>query len=405
MPTDTFVNFYELLQVPPTANADQIREAIKRQRKTWQKRQNAPDPTRRAQAEEKMRHLDEANRILLNASSRTSYDQQLANYRPPAPTAGPSSDGSGNWLERARDFLARGDLHSAAYAAREATTHDGSNHEAWAFRAETSLLTGEHQAAIFEYGEAIRINGNEPGYHFDLGTVYEEMGQWNQALGCYERAASIAPQVPVFRLAVAGVHLQNDRPDLALPLIERVYAEDPHNEVVNYYLANALNDSVVQSLTLLNDGTRIVTTEQQARNAVSLLERARGLTYDDPDTKQLIEQNLKLANDALAVKWRRPSWLRESFWSMWYGGKNHPDGLGRGVKMASLGCMLWCLMPAAILIGGGMLFGARDAGTKGGGFLIAAAAIGLLYFIFYKTCRVPGWKIMDAESKSMQVRR
>lgn len=368
MPTDTFVNLYELLQVPPTADADAIREAIKRQRKTWQKRQNAPDPSKRAQAEEKMRRLDEAHRLLLNPASRSSYDQQLANYRPPTPTAGPSAQGSSNWLERAQEFLTRGDAHSAAYAAKQATEQNGANHEAWALRAEANFLIGDANAAIFEYNEALRIKPDQASYQFDLGTVYEATGQWGQALGAYERAAAIEPATPLYRVAVASVYLQNDQAKLALPIMERVVAEHPDVDVFAFYLAAALHDTAIDDMTLLSNGSYVITTAEQANRTIELLSRAKALPFDDPDLRAGIDKTLENARKALRKKVSLP-FSGGTFFCIWL-----------CLLVVVIG--MWASSPALGLLG-------------------AVALIGLTYVAITR----PGYKVTNKQTKPIQVKR
>lgn len=306
MAVDTFINLYDLLQVPSTADVETIRDALKMQRKTWQKRQNAADPAKRAQAEEKMRRLDDANRLLLDPISRTSYDEQLANYRPPTRAGGDSGDSPTGWLERARDFLTQGDAHSAAYAAKQATELDGGSHAAWAVRAEASLHLSDQNAALFELGEALRIKPDEAEYHFDLGMVYESIGKWAQALAAYEQAARLDPSTTLYQVAVATIYLQQDQPKRALEIMERVVAREEGNRYFNLCYALALHDTAIDQMTLLKSGLHVITTEEQANKAIELLSRANLLVFDDADLRHQIETTLETADASLVKKVSMP---------------------------------------------------------------------------------------------------
>jgi tetratricopeptide (TPR) repeat protein len=192
----SLVNYYELLEISSQATPEQIKEAIKRQRRTWIKRQQAPSIERQREAEDRVRNIDAAETTLLDPASRATFDQRLAAYVPPAvPAQQPSEEGT-SWLIRAQEFLARGDAKSAAYAARQATDHQASHHEAWAVRGQADFLTGRVDDAIFEFTEAIRIKPNDDEYHFDLGSVYESKGDDQQAMRLYKEASSLAPQKP-----------------------------------------------------------------------------------------------------------------------------------------------------------------------------------------------------------------
>ena len=80
----SLVNYYELLEISSQATPEQIKEAIKRQRRTWIKRQQAPSIERQREAEDRVRNIDAAETTLLDPASRATFDQRLAAYVPPA---------------------------------------------------------------------------------------------------------------------------------------------------------------------------------------------------------------------------------------------------------------------------------------------------------------------------------
>lgn len=374
--SSTFVNYYDILEVAQTSSTDEIEKAIKQQRRVWAKRQSLPDQERRHQAERRMAEIADAERILLDPTRRASYDQELRAYRPPVtPSAAPSADG--NWVERAREFLDRGDAHSAAYAAREATSQDGSNDLAWALRAEASLMLGRTNDCIFELNEALRLSPDNPGYHFDLGTVYEGEGRWADALSCYENAARLRPDVPAFRVAIASVFLQNDLPSKALPILEAAVAEEPENDHFKFYLAVALHDLAISEMTPLRNGTFVITSENAAYKVLELSERAERLRFSDQQLRDSLRKNISLANDALRTRFTNAlAWSFEL-------------GLGGGLLIHAVGYYLVLLLPV-------MLLGAN-------------AALGILaappwYYGMYKLFFRPGWKINEKASRSLRLR-
>lgn len=371
-----FVNYYEILEIAQTADDAAIDEAIKTQIRTWAKRQSHPDQERRHQAEVRMKQITEAERILTDPARRQTYDQQLANYRPsttPASMEGVSSD----WLERAREFLARDDAASASYAARQATEQQGNNDEAWAIRAQSSFLMGRQQDAVFEFSEALRIRPDEPSYHFDLGSVYESDRQWQPALNSYEQAARIAPHVPMFRVAVASVYLQNDMAPKALPILEQAIKEDPNDESFQFYLAIALHDSALDGMTQLRNGNVIITTEQQAKNSVALAERGLKLKFNDSELRQSLTELRANGQGALATKLYNPFTTTFEF------------GFQAGCLVNVIAWVFIATFP--------IIFFESNAAL---GIVIAAG----WYFAMYKWLFRPVWKINDKRSKDLQIR-
>lgn len=306
MATATLVDYYEILEVTRSASAKEIQTAIKQQRRTWVKRQQAPSKERQREAEDRVNQIDEAERTLLNDARRKEYDQQLANYQPPAPEPGPRAGGSADWLDRAKQFLTSGDAHSAAYAARQATDQHGANHEAWAVRARSSVLVGRPDDAVFEYSEALRIKPDADEYNFDLGSVHESNGRWNDAMRCYEQASRLVPDNPLYRVAVASVFLNNNVPERALPILEEVHKSHPDVEPFNFYLAWALNDSTTKQWTHLRDGSVTITRPEQIALTRTHLRRAQQLKFDDDELRSNLAHNLRVADAAEQPKFRFP---------------------------------------------------------------------------------------------------
>ncbi len=207
--------------------------------------------------------IDTAETTLLDPGSRAAYDQQLASYVPPVPTQQSSEEGT-DWLARAKEFLARNDPRSAAYAARQATDRQASHHEAWAVRGNADFLIGRPDDAIFELNEAIRLKPNEDSYYFDLGSVYESRGDDGQAMRCYEEASRLAPQKPLYKVATAGILLNNNRPEQAIPILEQVHAEHPDVDEFTFYLGAALNEAALNLWTPVGVGHVITKAEQIA---------------------------------------------------------------------------------------------------------------------------------------------
>lgn len=304
--TTEFVNYYELLSIPSTADADAIKKAIQAARRVWAKNAaQSGKPERKAQAEQRLAWINDAERVLLNASTRAQFDRDLAAYRPPAAATSGDSENR-DWLALAREYVAQGNYHAANYAAREAINLSGSNHEAWYIRANSSLMMGRGSDAEYEYNEAIRLQPDNSVYHFDLAEAFAEQGKWQSALREYETALSLEPSNGVYKTAIANVYLNNDQPKKALEIMEAVVKADPDQQIFQYYLAIALVDTAVSNWSVLHDGTRWITTEAQLNYTKTAVTRAQGLKFQDDELRSYIRELQGEITESESVKFIAP---------------------------------------------------------------------------------------------------
>jgi tetratricopeptide (TPR) repeat protein len=380
---ETFVDYYAILEITRDADDAQIKAAIKQQRRTWAKRQSHADQQRRHEAETRIRQIAEAERKLLDPDSRQQYDRQLVDYRPPST---PSSEVSGNWIDRTREFLQRGDAYSANYAAREATTLDSTNDQAWALRAQSSLLLGNLRDALFELQEALRIAPNRPEYHFDLGSVHEADGQWDPALRCYEKASQLVPDDIMYQLAIASVYIQKGDARRALPILDSVTTKSPDDEVANYYLAVALFETAIEDWPKFVDGGTLPTSAHQARTSLTKLQRAASLRTGDAEIDGLIQKGIKICNEALETKLRLSFWRLQmrraggSLFQFW----EHPSGAGAGISLLLSGVLIGMVGLGFLLLLVGFT---GEPGAFFGGLFWGGLGVGGVYLLWNK----PGW--------------
>lgn len=388
MGTNDFVNYYEILEIDSKATDDQIREAVKRQRRTWIKRQQAPSLDVRREAEDRVLQIDAAETNLLDVAMRKAFDQRLASYVPPAPSTQSATDGM-DWLARAKTFLELGDINSASYAAKQATDHQASHHEAWAVRARSSFLAGKDQDAIFEYNEALRIQPQADEYHFDLGSVYESKGQDKIALTCYERAAQLAPTNPLYQVSISSIYLDNNLPEKALPILEKVHSAHPDVDEFNFYLAAALNEVAVNMWTSVGSAS-VITQEIQIGPSKNYLSRASQLKFKDPTLRQTINHNLKLVSEAETMKFRIPGWTATK--KVGIGASSMDGGIFNGCLAG--GCTAYILL--------GLIFGGIGVAFHANPFLgiLVLAGVG---FWLYKLAYRPGWKWNQIDSRGVIV--
>ena len=368
MATATFVDFYDILTLPETADEERIKTAIRAQRRIWNKRAGQSDAVQKHLAEQRISELAEAERVLLSSASRQQYDSTRSQNKAraaaeSAASSASTADGARDWIVEARQFYAAGNAHAANYAAREAIAVNGASHEAWNIRANSSFILSNYADAGFEFREAIRLQPQNAAYHFDYGEAHAASGSWDDALAEYEVALQQTPGDPVYKTAIANVYLNTDKPQQALSLMEEVVKAVPDIEVFQYYLASALHDVTLTKWSRLNGGNFIITSPEQIAATRELSARALKLKYSDEALRASLQDNLRLADLAEASKWRGSSQTR------WYLG-----GLLVGIIMLFAG------------------FGAGSAGVGFIGLLLAA----LVVVVFVLRHHKPQWKFNAA---------
>jgi len=306
--TTEFVDFYDILNLPETADDERIRKAIRDQRRIWNKRAGQADAVQKHLAEQRIRDLAEAERVLLSASSRKTFDGGRAQNKARAAAASNAAaeatgEGKRDWIAEARQFYAGGNAHAANYAAREAIAVNGADHEAWSIRANSSFILSNYADAGFEFREAIRLQPHNATYHFDYGEAHGAAGNWSDALAEYEVALQQAPGNPVYKTAIANVYLNTGRAAQALELIEQVVKAEPSVEFFQYYLAAALHDVNLAKWSRMSNGSFMITSPMQIRVTREMSGRALKLKFSDDALRASLQDNLRRADVAEQQKW------------------------------------------------------------------------------------------------------
>jgi tetratricopeptide (TPR) repeat protein len=382
------VNYYEILEISQEASAECVRLAVKRQRRTWVKRLQVPGAERRREAEDRLALIEAAEAALLDPDARRAFDTRLARYVPPGPETEQAAQ-DGDWFGLAAEFLEHGDARSAAYAARKATERQALRHEAWALRGRASFLSGQDQDAIAEFTEALRICPECDEYLFDLGSVYESAGRDKLALDCYGHAAQIAPENPLYQVAISGIYLDNNMPEKALPILEKVYANYPEVDEFTFYFAAVLNEAALRSWTPVG-AARVITKLKQVVPSRCVLERAQRLNPADDKLRAIITRNLQIVDSAERCHFRMPGITSARKISAGIGPARAPAGrVGACCALvlfyASMSSLCW----AAFSVNPGL------------GFIVLALQIGLLCHLSWR----PGWKWNQIDARGITVIR
>lgn len=290
-------NYYRALNIASTATEEEIKKVILRDRRLWSNRTNLPDLEKRQEAERMVKLLVAAEQTLLNPVSRQQYDQQLRTAPVEQPQTNQAQTGEQHdWIREGRRFLSNGDIPSALYAATQATQTMGNDPEAWALSAQVKFRWGQPQDSIYEYKRAIGIRPNEAMYYFDLGSVYESIEDWNDALQHYQWASKIEPASTMYRASIGEMYFNLDRYQEAITTLKQCVAEEPDNRVYREYLALAYCAGSYEHWTYVPannpiglDEDHYATTKFQVDEALASVQKAQALELQTPEVKELVQ--------------------------------------------------------------------------------------------------------------------
>ena len=360
----SFVNYYEVLEVDKAVDVDEIRNAIRSQRRGWRQRQGHPNVEVRSRAEKMTQHISDAEAVLLEVSKRAEYDRRLAAHTdqsPPSTTPGAGRD----WLAAARGYLDAGSASQANYAAREATSQQPQNPDAWYLRANSSLLLGNLAEAEFEIGESIRLAPNNPVYYCELGDIYASAEQWNRSQQAYERASTLEPANHFYSVGIAMMLTAQGRAKDAMPRFEKAVADQPTNEFFKLQYAMCLLDSTTDQWSRYGDDTSAILNEAQLALTRKNLSEVQELRISDLEMNRHVQEIARLADSAERVRW-----------------------------FESDNLIAYLIGLVAAFIAMAIAFGIASGGSGGAatvGILLLGAAI-LIPVVFVKRHRMPGWK-------------
>ena len=304
--THAFVDYYALLGVDRTASRPEIEQAIKKGIRTWSRQTSRPELDKRQEAERKMQQLKEARITLLDAGRRQRYDQQLAAPVMSGAAAPAAPSGGGGWLDLARHAMSVNDYRTAVRAAQEGQTTQDECAEAWSIIARADARLGRLDEAVFAAQRALQLDPDTPGHHYTLAAIFEQLGDWTNALRCYETLLRLDPSSELPQIRTAMVCQASGNHTRAMAILERLYASGRDQKLAGDYLAMALTDAAEKVPRVRNGDGYAITSPDEIRRMRDLLARAEHVTADPDLLAEIADTRSYVALCAGSeVIWRR----------------------------------------------------------------------------------------------------
>ncbi len=301
------VNYYELLGIPQDADGHSIEQAIKKTRRLWNNRANSPDASIRAEAEQHVREIAEAEKILLNESKRAEYDRQLAQSPRNNGVDQRPADSSPNWEDEFFQAYNRNMNDYAAQIARQAISANDRNGRAW-----------------FLYGEAIRRGGNnlgeaigalqrasmllpdDAGIFRQLGFAYSDAGKPNDALQAFYSATKCDPNNSEYYSLRAMLFRNADMIDDALREARAAYKMTPHDNDVRFQYFLTLRADALRSMSYNRSSGKHLIINKVQLDYVNALLKEMALTIPEDSNKakctSAMDEIVKIVVDAETTK-------------------------------------------------------------------------------------------------------
>lgn len=240
------INYYELLEIPQSADRTAIEQAIRKTRRMWNNRANNPDATIRAEAERHVKEIADAEKILLDANKRQEYDVQLS-QAPKSDTIDQSDADDFDWES---DYFKAYDRDMPEYAAQVAQKEIRKNER--------------NGRAWFLYGEALRRSGNidqgidalrrasllmdDEGVYRQLGFAYADRNQLDEAYKSFKSASRLNSSSGEYHALAANCLRNMGMLKEALSESRIAYSKEPNDEQVKFEYFVTLHEDAMKAM-------------------------------------------------------------------------------------------------------------------------------------------------------------
>lgn len=299
------VNYYELLEISQDADKTTVEQAIRKTRRLWNNRANSPDASIRAEAEQHVREIAEAEKILLDADKREEYNRQLAQS--------PKDDGrdqrpsvDADWEE---EFFQAynsdlGDI--AASIAQRVISADSQNGRAWFLYGEALRRGGKIEQSIDPLRRATMLLPNDDGVFRQLGFAYYDLKHLADAYKAFKNASILAPNNSEYHALCANCLRNVGMIPEALEEAKSAHELAPNDDVVRFEFFVALHEDAMAAMAYNRSSGKHLIINKVQLDYVNKALKAMALTIPQDENKAqctaAMEEIAKIAVDAESIK-------------------------------------------------------------------------------------------------------
>ncbi|WP_017583936.1 J domain-containing protein [Nocardiopsis valliformis] len=279
-----FVDYYELLGIPPEADAGTIRDRLDTLILEWQQFTGSGKKELRRRAEDTLEQVAGAEHVLLDPARRAAYDDARRARRtteatgtPPERPANPGGAPGEQNMAHARAALSEGDHQGARYFSTRATEENPGLADAWFTRYTTCVIMGDFDEAEMAGKAALRLRSDVPLWLVGFGGFLAEFrAQPDQGLRLAVRGARMDPG-PEASLKLALIQIRLGAPWDALDTAGRLRGRFPDDPAVRDVVARCLTAAAEAVPDVRVRGGYRITSQEEITQMRRLIALARNL--------------------------------------------------------------------------------------------------------------------------------
>lgn len=228
------VNYYEVLELSRSATCKELEEELKKVQRKWVNRTNAPDLRRRQEAENKVKLIEEAQKILIDQVKRNQYDAELANEIKdvkPQPNIDLNTNVDVDYLiEHAERNLHNHQYAEAIIYGRKATELAINNADAWRVLGSAYKGWNDPNLAVDCFKKALNIQPNSAYLCFLLADLYYTHDALSDAELYVQRGLSIEPNHKGLKWMTADILSAKGDYNKSIDVLMELLSIEPNNE-------------------------------------------------------------------------------------------------------------------------------------------------------------------------------
>ncbi len=192
-------NYYELLGLSENALIGELDAELKKIQRKWQSRTNAPDLSKRQEAEVMLKHVVEAKAILTDEKKKAEYNKQLKKIKTVEDTkVTASAYDASDLLKEAKMMISSNNISDALLLLKRLVTEDPKNVEAQSNYGYCLYRMKFYNLAIPAYETALAMKPDDMNVFYDLIYIYVEIKQFEIAEQYLNKALMTVGEVEPF---------------------------------------------------------------------------------------------------------------------------------------------------------------------------------------------------------------